>query len=377
MNFDLNEEQKMIQEMVRKFANNDVKPLAAEIDHTNVIPDKLLKKMADLNLFGTTVPEEYDGAGMDTISYAITIEEISRVCGAAAVVMAVQNSLVNFILLKYGTEEQKEKYLKPLARGEMIGSFALTEPNAGSDVVSISTTAKLDGDYYVINGSKIFITNSQFANVFLVFATLDKAKGVRGITCFIVERGHAGFTVGKSEDLLGMRGIGVSPLSFEDCRVHKDSILGGIGSGFKMAMHALDGGRIGVGAQSVGIAQAALDSARQYAKERVQFGQSINKFQLIQDMLVNMAVKIQSARLLVYHAAFLKDQGKKVTTEAAMAKLCASEAAMWSATKSMQIHGGYGYVKEYPIERYFRDAKVLEIYEGTSEVQKLVIAKDL
>jgi butyryl-CoA dehydrogenase len=333
--------------------------------------------MAELGFLGLTAPEEYGGAGMDTVSYCIAIEEISKACAATAIVMAVQNSLVNYILLKFGTDEQKDKYLRPLATGQKIGAFALTEPGAGTDAAAQQTTAVLQGDHYVINGTKHFITNGGFADIVLLFAMTDKSKGHRGISCFIVEKGTPGFSTGKHEHKMGIRASDTCELIFEDCKVPVANRLGQEGEGFKIAMMALDAGRIGVGAQAVGIAQAALEKAIAHAKTRVQFGQPIAQFQAIQFMLADMATQIEAARLLVYNAALKKDAGERFSKEASMAKLFASEVAGFVTTKAVQIHGGYGYMKEYPVERYFRDAKITEIYEGTSEVQRMVIASNL
>lgn len=377
MNFNLTDEQMMIQEMVRKFSELELKSLAGEMDKTREFKIEILKKLAQLNLLGIITPPEYGGVGMDTISFVIAVEEISKICASTGVILAVHNSLVQNPLIYFGNQEQKEKYLPLLARGEKIGAFALTEPKAGSDVASIETSAVLKGDNYILNGGKIFITNGIIADIFIVFALTDKSKGVKGLSAFIVEKNTPGFSVGKHEDLMGIRASMNAPLTFEDCLIPKENLLSQEGQGFKIAMHTLDRGRIGIGAQALGIAQGALELAVKYSKERMQFGQTISSFQMVQEMLVEMAVEIQAARLLVYQAASLKDQGKPFVKESSMCKLYASETAMRCSNKALQIHGGYGYTKDYPIERYFRDAKITEIYEGTNEIQKLIIAKSL
>lgn len=377
MDFNLTEEQEAIKAMVRDFAEKEIKPIAAEIDKTMEFPIENVKKMGKLGLMGMMVPKEYGGAGADAVSYVIAIEEISKVCASTGVIMSVNNSLVCHPLLTYGNQQQKQKYLKPLASGEKLGAFALTEPGAGTDASAQSTTAVLEEDYYVLNGSKVFITNASNADVFIVFAMTDKSKGTRGISAFIVEKGTPGFTLGKYEDKLGIRASGQMELFFSECKVPKENLLGQEGMGFKIAMATLDGGRIGIAAQAVGIAQGALEESIKYAKERVQFGKPIATKQAIQWMIADMASRIEAARLLVQRAAFTKDSGKRYTYEAAMAKLVASETAMWVTTKAIQIHGGYGYTKDYPVERFFRDAKITEIYEGTSEVQRMIISGTL
>jgi butyryl-CoA dehydrogenase len=377
MNFELTEEQRMIQEMARNFAEKEVAPLAAELDETHRFPVELAQKMGELGLMGVAIPEQYGGAGMDYVCYAIAMEEVSRACANTGVIMSVNNSLVCDPLVKNCTEEQKHRFLAPLASGKKIGCFGLTEPSAGSDAVNQKTTAVLAGDQWVLNGSKIFITNGSHADTAIVFAVTDKSKKAKGISTFVVEKGTPGFRVGKIERKLGLNASGTSELIFEDCRIPKDNLLGELGAGFKIAMQTLDAGRIGIGAQAVGIARAAMEQSAKYALERVQFDQPIAKFQAIQWMLADMATEIDAARLLVYRAAHLKDTGKRHSAESAMAKLFASETAMKTATKAVQIHGGYGYSKEYPVERNFRDAKITEIYEGTSEIQRLVIAANL
>ncbi len=375
MDLQLTEEQEMIRKMVRDFAQKEVAPIAAEIDEKGIVPFENIKKMAQLGLLGLTAAEEYDGGGADSVSYVIAIEEISKACASTAIAMAVQNSLVNAGIEKFGTKEQKEKYLKPLARGQKIGAFALTEPGAGCDASALLTTAVREGDSYVINGRKHFITNGSFADLVVVMAMTDKAKRHRGISAFIVEKATGGFSVGKEEHKMGIRGTNTSELLFDDMRVPAANLLGHEGDGFKIAMTVLDAGRVGVAAQAVGIAQAAYEAALEYSKQRVQFGQPICQFQAIQWMLADMVTRIEAARLLTYKAALKKDSGDRYSQEASMAKLFASETATWVADRAVQIHGGYGYMKEYVVERLYRDAKITEIYEGTSEVQRMVIAR--
>ena len=377
MRLELNDQQKMIQKMVREFAEKEIAPVAAELDRTSEYPTKILEKMAKLGFLGIIIPTEYSGAGLDTISYAIIIEEISRRCASTGVITSVHNSLVAWPIMKYGTEEQKEKYLPILARGEKIGAFAGTEPNAGSDLGAMQTTAELKDDKYIINGSKTFITSGSKAGVIIVLAVTDKNAGSKGISTFIVENTFKGFKVGSVFDKMGINANHVAELIFEDMEVPKENLLGKEGEGFKIALSTLDGGRIGIAAQSVGIAQAALDESINYAKQRQQFGRSISKFQAIQWMIADMATRIEASRLLVYNAAYKKDKGELFSKEAAMAKLFASETAVDTVIKAVQIHGGYGYTKEYTVERLFRDAKITEIYEGTSEIQRLVISRNL
>jgi len=377
MQLELNEQQKMIQKMVREFAEKEIAPIAAELDKKSEFPHKTLEKMAKLGLLGIIIPSEYGGAGLDTISYTTVIEEISRKCASTGVITSVHNSLVAYPILKYGTEEQKKKYLPILAKGEKIGAFAGTEPNAGSDLGAMQTTAVLKGNKYIINGDKTFITSGPEAGILIVFAVTDKSAGVKGISAFIVENKFKGFKVGSIFDKLGINANLVSELIFEDMEVPKDNLLGKEGDGFKIALSTLDGGRIGIAAQSVGIAQACLDESIEYSKQRQQFGKPIASKQAIQWMIADMATNIEAARFLVLKAAYTKDQGVRFSKEAAMAKLFASEMAMDAAIKAVQIHGGYGYTKEYTVERLFRDAKITEIYEGTSEVQRLVISGSL
>ncbi|UCE74319.1 MAG: acyl-CoA dehydrogenase [Methanomassiliicoccales archaeon] len=377
MDFRLTKEQEMIRSMVSEFAEKEVAPLASEIDETGEFPWQTIKKMAKLNLLGLPIPKEYGGAGVDTISYVLAVEEISKRCASTGVIMSVHTSVGTYPIYLFGTEEQKQKFVVPLALGERIGAFALTEPGAGSDAAGVQTTAVLKGDRYILNGSKIFITNGGVAGSVIVMAMTDKSKGHRGITALIVEKDTEGFTYGSIEKTMGVIGSDTCELVFEDCKIPKENLLGTEGMGFRIAMKALDGGRIGIAAQALGIAEAALEESVKYAKEREQFGKPIAKFQAIQWMIANMAAEIEAARMLVYHAAYSKDRGVNFTKEAAMAKCYASEVAMRATTKALQIHGGYGYTKDYPVERFFRDAKITEIYEGTSEIQRMVIASNL
>lgn len=377
MDLQFTEEQEMVRKMVRDFAQKEVAPIAAEIDEKAVVPFENIKKMAQLGLLGLTVSEEFGGGGADTVSYVIAVEELSKACASTATVMAVQNSLVDGSIEKFGSEEQKIKFLEPLARGEKIGAFALTEPAAGCDASALLSTAVLDGDSYIINGRKHFITSGGFADIIVLFAMTDKEQGHRGITAFIVEKGTEGFAVGQEEQKMGIRGSNTCELLFDDVRIPVANRLGDEREGFKIAMTVLDAGRIGVAAQAVGIAQAAYEAALEYSKQRVQFGRPICQFQAIQWMLADMATRIEAARLLNYQAALKKDAGERYSKEASMAKLFASETAVWVADRAVQIHGGYGYMKEYSVERHYRDAKITEIYEGTSEVQRMVIARSV
>ena len=378
MQLELDEQQKMIQKMVREFAEKEVAPIAAELDEKEEYPTETLKKMAKLGLLSIIIPQEYGGAGLDTISNEIVVEEISRKCAATGVVTSVHNSLAAWPIMKYGTEEQKKKYLPILAKGEKIGAFAGTEPNAGSDLGAMSTTATLKGDKYIINGDKTFITSGPVAGIIIVFAVTDKKAGAKGISAFIVESDMKGYKVGSIFEKLGINASKTSELIFEDMEVPKENLLGKEGDGFKICLATLDGGRIGIAAQAVGIAQAALDECIEYSKQRQQFGRPIAKFQAIQWMIADMATRIEAARLLTLNAAYTKDHTEgRYSKEAAMAKLYASETAMDAVIKAVQIHGGYGYTKEYTVERLFRDAKITEIYEGTSEVQRMVIASSL
>ncbi|WP_027363723.1 acyl-CoA dehydrogenase [Desulfotruncus alcoholivorax] len=377
MIFKLSEEQEMIRKTVRDFAEKEVAPKAGPMDEAEEFDYSLWDQMAEMGLTGIPFPEEYGGAGMDNLCYAIAVEELSRVCASTGVLISAHTSLCSWPIYYFGTEEQKHKYLDPLANGEKIGALGLTEPSAGSDAGSVKTTAVLDGDEYVLNGSKIFITNGEKADIYVVIASTDKTKGSKGTAAFIVEKGTPGFTFGKKEHKMGIRASSTYELVFENCRVPKENMLGEDGKGFKIALMTLDGGRIGIASQALGIAQGAFDEAVKYSKIREQFGKSISSFQGIQWMLADMATRIDAARLLVYRAAYLKDSGQPYSKESAMAKLYASECAMWVTTKAVQIFGGYGYTREYPVERMMRDAKITEIYEGTSEVQRIVIAANI
>ncbi|ARC86582.1 hypothetical protein U732_3216 [Clostridium argentinense CDC 2741] len=377
MNFSLTKEQEFVKQMVREFAENEVKPIAAEIDVTERFPMENVEKMARYHMMGIPFSTEFGGAGGDSISYAITVEELSRVCGTTGVIVSAHTSLCAAPIDAFGTPAQKEKYLVPLAKGEKIGAFGLTEPNAGTDASGQQTTAYLDGDNYILNGSKIFITNGGVADTFVVFAMTDKSQGTRGISAFIVEKDFPGFSIGKVEEKLGIRASSTTELVFENCVVPKENLLGKEGKGFGIAMKTLDGGRIGIAAQALGIAQGALDEAVAYMKERKQFGKPLAAFQGLQWMVAEMDVKVEAARQLVYKAAYRKDNKLPYTVDAARAKLFASEVAMEVTTKAVQIFGGYGYTKEYPVERMMRDAKITEIYEGTSEVQRMVIAGNI
>ena len=374
MNFGLTREQELVRQMVREFAVNEVKPIAAEIDETERFPMENVKKMAELGMMGIPFPKELGGAGGDVLSYIITVEELSKVCGTTGVIVSAHTSLCASLLYENGTPSQKEKYLIPLAKGEKIGAFGLTEPGAGTDAAGQQTTAVLDGDNYILNGSKIFITNGGVADTFIVFAMTDKSQGTRGISAFIVEKDFPGFSIGKKEDKLGIRASSTTELIFENCIVPKENLIGKEGKGFGIAMKTLDGGRIGIAAQALGIAEGAYEETIKYMKERKQFGRPLSAFQGLQWMIAEMETKIEAAKLLVYKAAWLKQNKLPYSVDAAKAKLFAAEVAMDVTTKAVQIHGGYGYTKEYPVERMMRDAKITEIYEGTSEVQKMVIA---
>lgn len=377
MDFRLSEEQKMLQETIRDFAENELRPVAAEFDHTAQFPTEIVKKLAELGFMGIPFPEKYGGAGLDYISYAIAIEEISVACAATGVIVSAHTSLCCDPIYFAGTEEQKQKFLTPLASGRKIGCLGLTESSAGSDAANIKTTAQLDGNEWVINGAKLFITNAAQAEIAVITAITDKSLGHKGISAFIVEKGAPGFKVGKIEDKLGIKASSTAELIFEDCRIPKENLLGPLGGGFKIALQTLDGGRIGIAAQAVGIARASLEVSTKYAKERVQFGKPISDLQAIQWMLADMATQVDAARLLTWRAAAMKASNERYSQQSAMAKLFASEVATDAAHKAIQIHGGYGYTKDYPVERYYRDARITEIYEGTSEIQRLVIAANL
>ena len=375
MDFELTDEQQLIRDAVREFAEAEVVPIAAELDRDHRFPYELLPKLAEMNLMGMPYPEKEGGAGADYVSYVIAVEEISRACASTGIIVSAHTSLATWPIFKFGTEAQKDRYLADMASGRRLGAFALTEPGAGTDAGAGTATATLRADGYALNGSKMFITNAPYADVYVVFAKTDPERGTRGMSAFIVEKDTPGFSVGEAEHKLGIRGSSTPPIYFADCRIGKDALLGGEGDGFKIAMQTLDGGRIGVSAQALGIAQAALDAAIAYAKERVQFGKPIANLQAIQWMIADMALEVDAARLLVYRAASCVDNGRPYSTEGAMAKLFASEAATRVAGKAIQIHGGYGYTESYPVERNYRDAKITELYEGTSEVQRMVIAR--
>jgi butyryl-CoA dehydrogenase len=377
MDFALTEDEQIFQRMVRDFATNELEPVAAKIDEEELFPLDNIRKMADLGLTGVTIAEEYGGSGGNSIHMAIAMEEIARACASTSTVYLASLSLACYPIYAFGTEEQKERFVVPLAKGEKLACFALTEAGAGSDAVAVETTARRDGDDYVVNGNKIFITNGSEADIAVVFATVDRSLRHKGIVALVVEKGTPGFSTGKKERKLGIRGSSTAELAFEDCRVPVQNCLGGEGNGFRVAMGAIDSSRISVAAQAVGIARAAFEAALSYAQDRQQFGQAISGFQAIQWMLADMATNVDAARLLTYRAAYLKNQGQPYVKESAMAKLFAAEAAMSVATKSVQVHGGYGYVKDYPVERFFRDAKITEIYEGTSEMQRMTIARQL
>ena len=377
MDFQLTDEQIMIRDMARDFAQKEVAPKAAERDAKSEFPADSVKKMAELGLMGMMVPQEWGGAGLDTATYVLALEEISAACASTAVTMSVNNSLYCGPILKFGTETQKKRCLIPFARGEKLGAYALSEPGTGSDAANQKTTAKKVGGKYILNGRKNFITSGPHADAMVLYAMTDPEKRHKGISCFIVEKNFKGFSIGKIEKKLGICASSTSEVVLEDCEVPAENLLGGEGEGFTIAMATLDGGRIGIGTQAIGIARAAFEHARDYSKVREAFGQSISNFQAIQHYLADMAMKIDASRLLVWRAAWMKDHGIPFTKEAAMAKLFASETAMWVTTKAVQVYGGYGYIKDYPVERYFRDAKITEIYEGTSEIQRLVIARNV
>ncbi len=373
----LTEEQKMLRQMAQEFAGNELAPVAAEIDETSEFPLENLKKMGELGLLSVHFPEEYGGSGMDTVSFALAMEEIAAACGATALSVAAHASLCCGPIYAFGTEEQKKKYLPDLLSGKNLGSFCLSEPGSGSDAGGMITRAEADGDTFVLNGAKQWVTNGGYADVFVVFAKTDPDKGTQGISAFIVEKGTPGFEPGKKENKMGLRASDTRQISIDNVRIPKENLLGELNQGFKIAMHTLDGGRIGIGAMSLGLARAAMEHATRYAKERVAFGRPIADLQAIKWYIADMATGIEASRLLVHNAALLRDAGKPYTKEAAMAKLFASEHAMKTATKAIQILGGYGYIRDYPLERIFRDTKLVEIGEGTSEVQRLVISREV
>jgi butyryl-CoA dehydrogenase len=377
MNFELTKQQKLAQKIAREFAQQELEPRAQELDETMEFPRDAIQKMAQLGFMGISIPKEYGGAALDNVSYTLIIEELAKACASTAIIVAVHNSVCAFPIHLLGTEKQKQNYLIPLAQGKKLGAFALTEPNAGSDPASMETTAELKGKHYILNGTKIFITNGGSADIVIVMASTDRSKRSRGITSFIVEKGTKGFYVGTKENKIGIRGSDTCELIFENCAVPFENILGTPGDGLVSALTTLDTGRIGVGAQALGVAQGAMEESIKYAIERKQFGRPIGDFQAIQWMIADMATEIAAARFLVQRAAWLKDQGRPFALESSMAKLYASEVAMRTTTKAIQIHGGYGCMKDYKVERYFRDAKVIEIYEGTSEIQRLIIARNI
>jgi alkylation response protein AidB-like acyl-CoA dehydrogenase len=377
MEFELNEDQRMFQEAAREFASERLAPLAQEFDEKEEIPQEIYKELSELGYLGMMLPEEYGGSGMDFLSYVLVMEEFAKACAALEISISVHNSLVCDAIHQFGTEEQKKKYLPRLAKGELFGAYSLTEPQSGTDAGSLKTTAVLKGDHYLVNGTKSFVTNGGLADVVILFVLTNPEAKSKGISCLIVEKGGEGFNVGAKEKKMGIRGSDTRELSFEDCKIPKENLLGEENRGFKLALILLDPSRIAVGAQSLGIAQAAFEDALKYSKERVQFGQPICNFQGIQFKLADMVTQIDAARLLVYRAASLHDRKIRCSREAAMAKLYASEVANSVVNEAVQVHGGYGYMKEYAVERYFRDARVTEIYEGTSEAQRMVISRDL
>jgi butyryl-CoA dehydrogenase len=374
MNFNLTEKQQMMKKLFTQFAVNEVKPLAQEIDEEERFPEETVKKMAEIGMLGIPFDDTYGGAGGDNLSYAIAVEEMSKVCATTGVILSAHTSLGAVPIDAFGTPAQKEKFLRPLITGQKLGAFGLTEPNAGSDSAMQESTAVLEGDHYRLNGSKIFITNGGYADIYVVFAMTDKSKGTKGISAFILEKEMPGFSIGKKELKLGIKGSSTTELIFKDVMVPAANLLGKEGMGFKIAMQTLDGGRIGIAAQALGIAQGAIDETIAYVKQRKQFGKPISAFQNTQFSIADMQTQTDAARLLVYRAAFLKDSGLPYSKEAAMAKLFASETATFVTGKAIQLFGGYGYTREYPVERMYRDAKITEIYEGTSEVQRMVVS---
>jgi len=378
MNFELTDEQKMIQEMSRKFAEREIKPVAAELDRTHAHPAEICAKMGELGLMGVTIPEAYGGAGMDYVSYALSTIEISKACASCGVIMSVCNSLYNFPVYAYGTEEQKQKYLRPVASGQALGCYGLTEAGAGSDPAGMLTTAVLKGDEWVINGTKRFITSGNVARYCVLAAITDKSAGYKGISSFVIDfENTPGFHVGKVEEKLGITASGTSELVFEDARIPAENLLGKPGQGFRQMLTTLDGGRIGIASQALGIGRAALEASIDYSKTREQFNQPISGFQATQFKLADMATQLDASELLILRAAWLEQNKKPYEKESAMAKLLASDTAMWAAVEGVQIFGGYGYSKEYPVERHMRDAKITQIYEGTNEIMRLVIARNL
>ena len=377
MNFQLTKEQEFVRKMVSDFATTEVEPIAADIDAEHRFPEETVEKMAKYGLLGVPFPTEYGGAGGDHISYAITVEELARKCASTAVICSAHTSLCCWPIFNWGTEEQKRKYLPDLLSGKKLGAFGLTEPGAGTDASGQQTRAQDCGDYWLLNGAKVFITNGGYADVFVVMAMTDKSKGNHGISSFIVEKGDEGFSIGKTEDKMGICASSTTELIFQNCKVPKDRILGEVGDGFKVAMSTLDGGRIGIASQALGIAQGAFDKTVDYMKARKQFGKTLSKFQALQFEMADMKARIEASRLLIYRAANFKDLHQDYSEASAIAKLVAAETAMYVTTKAVQFHGGYGYTADYPVERMMRDSKITEIYEGTSEVQKIVIANKI
>ncbi|PXX96843.1 acyl-CoA dehydrogenase [Marinifilum breve] len=377
MDFSLTKEQVLFQQMIKDFAEREVKPLAAEVDEQERFPIETVEKMAKIGIMGIPIPKQYGGAGGNNVMYSMAVEELSAVCATTGVIVSAHTSLCAAPIMENGTEAQKQKYLPKLASGEWIGAFGLTEPNAGTDAAGQQTTAVEDGDNYIINGSKIFITNAEYAHVYVIFAMTDKSKGTRGITAFIIEKGTPGFSIGKKEKKMGIRGSATCELIFENVVLPKENMLGKLNKGFGIAMKTLDGGRIGIAAQALGIAQGAINETVRYVKERKQFGRPISGFQNTQFQLADMNTKTEASRMLVRKAANKKDQKVPYSVDAAMCKLYAAETAMEVTNKAVQLHGGYGYTREYPVERMMRDAKITEIYEGTSEVQRMVISANM
>ena len=374
MEFKWNDEQQLMQTMFREFVDKELRPIAAELDEQERFPFELIPKMGEIGLLGIPVAEEFGGVGMGTLEYVMAVEEISKACASTGVTISAHTSLCCWPIEHFGTQEQKEKYLPDLATGEKLGAFGLTEPNTGTDAAMQRTTAEDKGDHWLLNGSKVFITNGEVADVYVVFAMTDKAAGNKGISAFLLEKGMEGFSFGSHEKKMGIRASSTCELVFEDVKVPKENLLGELNKGFQIAMMTLDGGRIGIAAQALGIAQGAIDETVKYVKDRVQFGRPISKFQNTQFMLAEMQTRVDAARMLVYRAAAIKDAGEPYSSEAAMAKLFASETAREVTWRAVQLFGGYGYTRDYPVERMMRDAKITEIYEGTSEVQKMVIS---
>jgi len=377
MDYLLTEEQKMLQEMISKFAKEEIAPIAREIQEKEIFPSEIIKKLSELGVMGIAYPEEYGGAGMDFVSYMLAVEAISQYCASTGVIISAHSSLAVDPIFRFGTEEQKKKYLPDMCSGKKLGCHALTETGAGSDAGATKTTAKLVRDKWILNGTKQFTTNGANADISVIFASTEPEQKTRGISCFIVEKGTPGFKIGKLEDKLGIRASTTAELIFEDCAIPKENLLGELNKGFKVAMVTLDGGRLGIASQALGIAKACIEDSIAYSNEREQFGQTISKFQAIQWMLAEMSTEYEASWLLTYRGSLMKDKGLRYSKEAAMAKLKASESASFCANKAIQIHGGYGYIKEFDAERYLRDAKITEIYEGTNEIMRIVISANM